>query len=512
MRRAMASALAAVAAAAFTGTARAEVLDDNPAAASRGSGQITLFIRGEDGTLQVADLDGGSFTPWRSLGGYLDSGPGATGRSATITDAFVRGADGSLFHRPFVAGEGWYPWNALGGSLLSAPGVSIRKGRNIIDVFWRGADNGIEAKSWVPGSGWTGVNDTQLDPGLILSAPASVSRGNELVDVIVRGLNDVVHVNMYSGTAWSGWSQIPGQMETQRAPAVTTRRTGTSDVFVRTSTGGVAWASFDGAAWTAWKPVPGTVDSGLAAVADTSSRIHLFARRGADVIWNVYDRGVGPQEGWRGWQSVHPPPPPPPPPVACDPAAGRVTAHARTVRYGRAPRLAGRVRRLDGAPLAGSTLTVRPASGAWTLRATAGPDGRYAVKLPAGPTRRLSVEAWPPGASALACAAATAKTRAGVTLRATRRVRPRGTVRFRGRLSGRPVPKRGKLVELQAFDGGRWRTFAQPRSRPDGRYRAAYRLRRTFRPRTFRFRARVRREAGYPYELGYSRRVTVRVR
>ncbi|HET8951217.1 MAG TPA: hypothetical protein VFN44_11925 [Solirubrobacteraceae bacterium] len=69
-------------------------------------------------------------------------------------------------------------------------------------------------------------------------------------------------------------------------------------------------------------------------------------------------------------------------------------------------------------------------------------------------------------------------------------------MRFRGRLKGRAVPGRGKLVELQAFDGGKWRTFAQPRSRRNGRYKATYKLRRTFGPRTFRFRARVRREAG----------------
>ena len=117
-----------------------------------------------------------------------------------------------------------------------------------------------------------------------------------------------------------------------------------------------------------------------------------------------------------------------------------------------------------------------------------------------------------PGAGSLACTTARVRTRAGVTLKATRRVRPGGRVRFRGRLKGLPVPGRGKLVELQAFDGGKWRTFAQPRSRKDGRYKAAYRLRRTFGPRTFRFRARVRRESGYPYELGYSRRVKVRVR
>ena len=85
-------------------------------------------------------------------------------------------------------------------------------------------------------------------------------------------------------------------------------------------------------------------------------------------------------------------------------------------------------------------------------------------------------------------------------------------MRFRGRLRGLPVPRRGKLVEIQAFDGGRWRTFALPRSHRDGRFRTSYRLRRTFGPRTFRFRARVRREDGYPYELGFSRPVLVRVR
>jgi hypothetical protein len=134
------------------------------------------------------------------------------------------------------------------------------------------------------------------------------------------------------------------------------------------------------------------------------------------------------------------------------------------------------------------------------------------MRLPAGPSRTLNLQAWAPNAHSLACSQAKIKTRAGVTLKATERVRPGGRVRFRGRLKGLPVPGRGKLVELQAFDGGRWRTFAQPRSRKDGRYRSSYRLRRTFGPRTFRFRARVRRESGYPYELGYSKRVKVRVR
>jgi hypothetical protein len=85
-------------------------------------------------------------------------------------------------------------------------------------------------------------------------------------------------------------------------------------------------------------------------------------------------------------------------------------------------------------------------------------------------------------------------------------------VRFRGRLLGKPIPRVGKLIDLQAFDAGRWRTFRTTRANRRGRYRATYRFVRTAQPRTFRFRARARREARYPYALGTSRVVRVRVR
>ena len=504
--------LAVLAATAMAGTARAEVLDDNPAAASRAPGQVTVFLRGTDGTMLTSELSGGSFTPWQSLGGYLDSGPGAVGRTAENTDSFVRGGDGSLYQNSFQPDKTWSGWIGFGHVMLSSPTVSVRKGSGILDLFWRGADNGVEAKSWVPGSGWTDVNTTQLDPGLIASAPASVSRNSGMVDVIARGTNDHMFLNAYNGSAWSGWAEIPGGMTTQHAPAAIVRTLNTIDVFVRSGSGEVRWISWDGAAWSGWKTVPGGVDSGPAVVADTSSRMWLFARRGGDVVYNVYENGTGPENGWSGWRLLHPPPPAPPPPPSCDLAAGRLTARAKLVSFGKRPRLAGRARRTDGSPIANAAITVSPRSGDWTRTTTARASGHYSLRLPPGPTRRLRVTAQEPFTTSLVCANARAKTRTGVTLKTNRRVRPGGTVRFRGRLKGLPVPRRGKLVELQAFDGGKWRTFSQPRSRKSGRYKAVYRLRRTFGPRTFTFRARVRREGGYPYELGYSRKVKVRVR
>jgi hypothetical protein len=509
MRRGWTGALAAVVAIALTGTARAEVLDDNPAAASRAPGQVTVFARGSDGSMQVSDLTPSGFTPWKSLGGYLDSGPGAAGRTVENTDSFARGGDGALYQISQLPDGSWSPWIRHGEPMLSAPTVSVRKGSGILDLFWRGADNGIEAKSWVPGSGWTGVNNTQLDPGATLSAPAAISRNAGQVDVIVRGTNDHVFLNAYNGSAWSGWAEIPGGMTTQHAPAAVVRALNTIDVLVRSDNGEIRWITWDGAAWSSWKTIPGAVDSGPAVVTDNGSRMWLFARQGGQVVYNLYDNGRGPQNGWDGWRPLHPPPPPPP---ACDLAAGRVSAQSKMVSFGKRPRISGRARRTDGAPLVSAGVSISPLNGAWTRNAIAGPDGYYSVRLPAGSTRRMRVTALAPGASSLACTVTRVRTRAGVTLKATRRVRPGGRVRFRGRLKGLPVPGRGKLVELQAFDGGRWRTFAQPRSRKDGRYKSAYRLRRTFGPRTFRFRARVRRESGYPYELGYSKRVKVRVR
>jgi hypothetical protein len=66
-------------------------------------------------------------------------------------------------------------------------------------------------------------------------------------------------------------------------------------------------------------------------------------------------------------------------------------------------------------------------------------------------------------------------------------------------------------VDLQAFEAHRWRTFKTVRTSSRGRYSARYRFR-VNATHTFRFRARSRREAGFPYVLGWSRTTRVHVR
>ena len=82
-----------------------------------------------------------------------------------------------------------------------------------------------------------------------------------------------------------------------------------------------------------------------------------------------------------------------------------------------------------------------------------------------------------------------------------------------GRVLGQQLPPVGKLVQLQAYSRGRWITFATPRAdAATGRWTYRYRFTSTRGTVRYRFRARVPREAGFPYASGTSRFAHVVVR
>ena len=94
-----------------------------------------------------------------------------------------------------------------------------------------------------------------------------------------------------------------------------------------------------------------------------------------------------------------------------------------------------------------------------------------------------------------------------------RRVVNGEAVIFTGRLRGKFHPPAGKLMELQYFDRGKWRTFRTFRAAPSsGRWSYTYRFDGTRGTRTYRFRVRVPKENGYPFSTGRSRQVAVTVR
>lgn len=193
-----------------------------------------------------------------------------------------------------------------------------------------------------------------------------------------------------------------------------------------------------------------------------------------------------------------------------------------TVGYGHYRALTGRLTTSAGAPIAGAALqvatrvvTARRSFRTLSAPAFTQPDGTFRYLAPKGPSRqiRISYTAFNSDAQPNAVRVVRLNTRAGIRLRVSRHtVGPGGSVRFSGRLRGGPKPRRGLLVVLQGKQPGfSWMTFRTARVGPGGRFSAAYRFH-TGRRVTFRFRATLREQLGYPYATGRSHEVRVRMR
>ena len=138
-------------------------------------------------------------------------------------------------------------------------------------------------------------------------------------------------------------------------------------------------------------------------------------------------------------------------------------------------------------------------------------SGQFDYHAPKGPSRTIRFQF--DGNETLHPAAAEVKliVPANSTLKVNRHhVRNGSSVRFAGTI-GRPVIAGLKILDLQAFYRHKWRTFATPRTNKKGAWRYTYRFEATSGLVTYKFRVRIRREASYPYKLGYSKVVKVTV-
>lgn len=195
----------------------------------------------------------------------------------------------------------------------------------------------------------------------------------------------------------------------------------------------------------------------------------------------------------------------------------------RTVRYGDVSIAEGRLRSAGGQPIANARIDVVHTADTKNARPVArkpvrtDAEGRFRYRLPRSVgSRRLDFQYRPYVRDVAPVAARRLDLR--VKASATLTVRPRTaragrTTRLSGRLRGRPIPSRGKVVELQARDrGGRkWITFRTLRTSRKGTFSGRYRFR-LGGPASYRMRVRIRPSQDYPYRLGTSPTRTVRVR
>jgi hypothetical protein len=192
------------------------------------------------------------------------------------------------------------------------------------------------------------------------------------------------------------------------------------------------------------------------------------------------------------------------------------------VGYGHAETIVGQLTAPGGAPISGAQIEVlATASYAGAKVVTlASPltasDGRFSLRLPAGAssrTLRFLYRSHQGDPLPTVTRTLTLAVRAGIVLTIAPRIASVGrSIRFRGHLSGGPVPRGGKQLVLEARSpGGRWIEFKVVRTDAHGRYRAGYRFKFPG-PADYQFRVRSEPEADYPFAAGASRAINVRER
>jgi hypothetical protein len=189
------------------------------------------------------------------------------------------------------------------------------------------------------------------------------------------------------------------------------------------------------------------------------------------------------------------------------------------VKFRGKAKLKGSLTTATGAPIADGTIDVisTPNATGHVPRllgaVTTDASGSFSYTAPAGTSRTLTFRFRGLREFRRSAGDVTLLVPASATLKRDKpQVRNGQSVAFSGKLLGKPLPSRGKVVDLQVFYRGKWRTFATPRANRKGQFKFRYRFEATRSTSTYRFRARLRAESAYPYELGYSKVVTVKVR
>jgi hypothetical protein len=165
----------------------------------------------------------------------------------------------------------------------------------------------------------------------------------------------------------------------------------------------------------------------------------------------------------------------------------------------------------DGAanPVAGATVCIYEtvdlpdASRQLVTTATTQENGRFATRLAEGPSRRLDL-VYRYNTRVLG-GKVQLDSRVVPTLQVPRKSLENGEAAlFRGWVPGPNAD--GRAVAMQARVGRKWRTFKQLRTDSEGRFRGKYRFTQTSGRVLYVFRALVKRQSGYPYEPGSSRK------
>jgi hypothetical protein len=230
--------------------------------------------------------------------------------SGTALDiAVVRGTDNGIYWSAYNSPGVWTSWASLSGATLSPPGI-CEGYYQAVYVVVRGMDDGIYLNTWTgTWSGWASPGGATID------TPAC-AKLNGVLYVVVRGTTSELYWNSLSSGVWSGWVDLHGASAS--APVlVSSLGLSRLDLVVQGTDNGIYHKAFTGGAWSSSWDSPGGATPSKPAVVFHNEEYPIFPNcapscisdnrllvvvRGTDN--NVYNNSFVIGGGWGVWGSL----------------------------------------------------------------------------------------------------------------------------------------------------------------------------------------------------------------
>jgi hypothetical protein len=168
-----------------------------PAVSSWEAGRLDLFCNSQGAIYHGYWAVNTGWHEWvESLGAPppgATSEPAAISRMSNLIDMFVLGGDNMIWQKSWT-GSGWNGWTSRGGPVASAPSVaSFQSDR--VDLFARGSDGAFYQTTYF--GAWWGGNWAKMPQGIYSGRPAAVSQGHNNIELFGRGTDTNLWVSQY---------------------------------------------------------------------------------------------------------------------------------------------------------------------------------------------------------------------------------------------------------------------------------------------------------------------------
>jgi hypothetical protein len=253
-------------------------------------------------------------------------GVAVASQAANQLHVFVRNQSNGISYRQCTTSTSAAPtcaaWNTGLGTITALPGgVAVASDPSVVswgpgrfDLFVRGDDNWLWHNTYTGGA-WTGWETlSNASAGSISAAPAVTAvRGVSRLDVFIRGVSPVETIWHRScltpcrGASWSAWSSLPTLNGRSTAdPAAVAWANGSSNrihVFIRGTDNSLwsTWADTATLSWLAWTARGGGLSASPTVASWGPNRLDVFVRGTDLALWQLTSDGAS---TWT-WQPSH---------------------------------------------------------------------------------------------------------------------------------------------------------------------------------------------------------------